>query len=146
MEIVLVAVIASIVGPATMTIIAGRQRRKEKELDWARQDKLTERIRKQNEENNKHTQAKLDTISAFVDGEKTAAMQRELAALRRELIVLQEVVRLREKNDLDPSPETEQEIITTETKIDELAREIEQRMILIKQKDQREKNQKAGQA
>ena len=46
MEVIFVALIVSIISPALMALLTGHQERKNKRLDWDRQDELTKRALK----------------------------------------------------------------------------------------------------
>jgi len=99
MEVIIVAVIVSVVAPLISGWVANRLRHSEKLEDWARQDRV-EGLARQNLEQNQRiadyaplVDSKLDVIHTLVDGNITAAVQSELDATRRELLLMQELDR-----------------------------------------------------
>ena len=108
-DIIIVALIVGVTGvltPAVLAYLSGRQRRADKQEDWARQDAVAEQaasaallLLAANERVAKaaaSTNDKLDVIHTLVNSNMTAAMQAELTAVEAQHAVLLEVIALKE--------------------------------------------------
>lgn len=138
-EAIWLALIVAI--PATLTppIAAwwtNRTRRQEKEEDWARQDKVAERLLEEGKKNAqsvakvaevaaetaKVTDKKLDQIHTVVNSQFTAIKKALLRATERELVLLTHIAGKR------PTKDQAAEIEATQKQIKELRLEIEVRV------------------
>jgi hypothetical protein len=72
--------------------------------------------------------AKLDQIHVLVNSNMTAAMKSELDAKREVLVVMEELIALKRKNGLEPSPETLGQLEATRNKIQELEAQLADRL------------------
>jgi CO dehydrogenase/acetyl-CoA synthase alpha subunit len=159
---VAIAAIAAIAGmgtvfsPLILSHMAARARRTEKQLDWAREDKVAAqaaeaaalllarqdavaaqaaeaaRLLLAANERVARTAAvtnrKLDVIHTLVNSNLTAAMQAEHDATVRTLAMMREVVDLRRAAGNEPSPETLAAIEATETRIGEQTAALDDRL------------------
>ncbi len=127
-EAVQLAIIASVVGPLTMSWLTARQRRLEKAEDYKRQDEVADRARQaeeaasmgrkevarlletSNRESREATalhSGKLEQIHKLVNSSLTESLQAELRALKHSLALLNEIVALRIKFGDPPRPSTQ---------------------------------------
>jgi len=123
-------ILSATVSPIIMSLINNRNRRKEKQEDYARQDAVAEQAAKAakllvaaNErvaDTAKVTNGKLDVIHTLVNSNMTAAMQAELDARLENLALLLEVVEMKRAAGHSPNEETLVLIETTKRKITEL--------------------------
>jgi hypothetical protein len=130
MNTLLIALVVAVIGPLLLSWRQGIQRRKEKALDWEREDKVAEQARKAadllvaaNERVAKTaevTNGKLDVIHTLVNSNMTAAMQAELDATTRELAMMREVIDLKQAAGKKPTPMALAAVTATESKIHEL--------------------------
>lgn len=93
-----VALIVAVVGPVVLSWIAGRQRRIEAKLGYARQDALVAQAKANAEAqnvNNDKQNKKLDEIHILVNSNMTKAIENELDARRAQLASQEEVASLR---------------------------------------------------
>lgn len=137
-EVIVVAVIVSVIAPMVVGVMTNRQRRAEKREDWARQDAVAaqaaqaarlllaenEKVREAAES----TQQKLDVIHVLVNSNMTAAMQAELDATRRDLVSLREVARLNEEAGRPMTEDAGAVIAETEQRIAKLAADLRDRL------------------
>jgi PAS domain S-box-containing protein len=141
LETLAVALVAGVLGPAIMALLAGRQLRKAKVQDWERQDLVVkqaqeaarlllesnENIAKTTADVNKTVTGKLDTIKTLVDGTLTAAIQAELTATQREDVMHQEVIDLKRAAGGEPSAASVATLKATKARIKELEKTLEER-------------------
>jgi hypothetical protein len=139
MDIIYVAgvLFASVTAPLVLALVTGRQHRRDKEQDYARQDAVAaqaaEAARLLLESNEKaaegvsETNQKLDVIHTLVNSNMTAAMESELGALTRELAMMREVIGLKEAAGRKPTPEALKEIERGRDKIAEVQAMLEDR-------------------
>jgi hypothetical protein len=118
--IIAVAIFTSITAPLVLAYLTAVQHRRDREADWARQDRLAARTAATLTETN----SKLDTIHVLVNSNMTAAMQSELDAIQRELAMMREVTALNLAAGREPTPESLGAIQATEAKIAELTAEL----------------------
>jgi hypothetical protein len=135
--IVLVGAISGCLGPLLLAWLLGRQRRRERAEDYARQDEVAAKVSEvadatkatavAAEASNvlavktaEITNGKLDVIHVLVNSQMTAALQSELDATIRELAMMREVVALHVAADQDPTVGALAAIDATEAKIVEL--------------------------
>lgn len=130
MEVLITAVVVSLLSPVVLAIVTGRQRRAEKQLDWAREDVVAEKAAEVAKvlgaklDSTKETtikavsgtNKKLDTIHTLVNSNMTAAMQSELDALVAQLALMREVISLKGT----PSDDTMNTVKILEGRIAEL--------------------------
>lgn len=122
--------IVALVAPAFMAWLTGRQTRKSKEADWARQDLVAERAAEAAAamlEAAAEGARKLDEIHGLVNSAYTAALQSELNATERERASLMEVIALRRAAGEEPSAESLAVIETAIAKIAELRATLDER-------------------
>jgi hypothetical protein len=74
------------------------------------------------------TNVKLDVIHTLVNSTMTKAMQSELDATKREVLMMLEVVELKKKAGTEPNPETLSAIEVTRSKISEMEAALEDRL------------------
>lgn len=139
-----IAIFASLTAPALLLYFTNRQHIKDKEMDYKRQDEVAKRVEAatlsaQKAAQSSHeaaqsasdkldqVQVTSDVIHTLVNSDKTAAMQRELDATKRELVMLREINRLHEQAGASPAPEALATIDFTERRISELTEELEER-------------------
>jgi hypothetical protein len=148
-EVILVAVIVSVIAPTVLGLLTNHQRRIEKREDWARQDQVAAEARRQQDEvaaqaqeaaslllaqnakvaaSTEATQQKLDVIHILVNSNMTAAMQAELDATRRDLVSLREVARLNEEAGRPLSTEARTAINETAARIAKLDADLSDRL------------------
>lgn len=129
-ETIVVALIVSLVAPLVLAVVTGWQRRGEKREDWARQDKVADRVAdvaktatvaaetaaKAQESN----AATLKDIHALVNSDMTAARTAELVATRLLVVALRK---------LTPDAATDEAIDTAEHRVDELEAILADRLV-----------------
>jgi hypothetical protein len=136
-----IVIFSSVTAPLIVVHLTGRQRHREKEQDYARQDAVADEaarqqgaVREQAEEaarllveNNRLVAeqgevvtGKLDVIHTLVNSNMTAAMQSERDAIGRELAMMKEVIALREAAGQEPTQEALAALRSTESRIMEL--------------------------
>ena len=108
MDLVLVALIAAC-SPLLLAHLTNRQRRSDKREDWARSDAVAEKAAEAarlllaaNErvaETTAVTNEKLDVIHGLVNSQMTAAIQAELGATERELVLLRRLAAIAAPDD-----------------------------------------------
>lgn len=120
MEIIAVALIASLVGPLTLGYFQAKAHRSDKHEDWRRQDEVAARLIAANTQAN----TKLDVIHDLVNSDMTAALQAQLVALRSQAHVMR---RLFGRPDYVPAPDDFTELEHVNTQIANLKRTLAQR-------------------
>lgn len=146
MEVILVALIVSLIAPTVLAIISGRQRREEKREDWRREDavaakaliaakKAADVLEANNRTaavlaKNSHiiTNEKLDVIHALVNSNMTAALQAELDSYVSQVLLLKEIAELKSANGVRPSIDSDIAIKLLENKIAELTATLKDRL------------------
>lgn len=116
-DVVLVAIISGIVGPSVLAGVGYVIHRSEKREDRAREDLVAARLLAAG----KTTDEKLDVIHGLVNSSLTQALQGELDATRRTVVLL------KLEAGAIPTTEAAAEIAAAETRIVELATTIEER-------------------
>lgn len=119
MEVIIVALIVSLISPAFLAYLTGRQRSEDRKAAWAREDLVAEKVAltaKNLVKTNSVLNTKLDTIHTLVNSNMTAAMQSELSANIAQLALMREMSNL--KGDL--SEDSKEAIKLLETKVSEL--------------------------
>lgn len=145
----LIVAVPAMLSPLLLSLLTNRNRRLEKQEDYARQDEVarqaseaaskaaekTEDVARQlrftNQQvadNAKTTIGKLDVIHALVNSNMTSAMQSEFDATTRELALMREVVELKKVAGHGPTVEVLAAIETTTRKISELHAALADRM------------------
>lgn len=143
---ILAAIVVSAAGsPVLLNMLNGRQQRKSKEQDYRRQDEVAARLETRQDaqaakaaeaardliESNKLvadaakeaaqiTVARLDVIHTLVNSQMTAAIQSELDATEREVVLMREVIGLNSVAGRSPTEESMGAVMATEAKIREL--------------------------
>lgn len=135
--IALIVFTGSVIGPLLLALLTGRQRRKEKEQDYKRQDEVARRVEKVAKKaataagrvstvattlvaSNSETNKKLDVIHTLVNSNMTKAMQGELDANIVTLASLKELIELKKAAGKEPTKEALSAIETVEKNIHEL--------------------------
>lgn len=137
--LVAVAIFSSITAPLILSLMQGRQRRKDKEEDWERQDRLakaahetailaansladsSKEIAAVAREQFEITDNKLDVIHQLVNSNLTAAMEGEMEALVGQRALMVEMLDLKATSGQpDVSPETKKVLYQIDLKIAEL--------------------------
>lgn len=114
----LLAVFASITAPLILAQRTAAMHREDRLADWARQDALAAK-----------TNGKLDVIHVLVNSNMTAAMQAELDAIKREIVMMREVAALNLAAGREPTVEALAAIEATQVKIAELESQLADRRI-----------------
>jgi hypothetical protein len=145
---VCVALFASVTAPLIVVYLTARQRHREKQQDYDRQDEVArraedvaraaqgvakqaaeaatllvdsnERVAVAAREQAKVTNGKLDAIHTLVNSNMSAAMQSELDATVRDLAMMREVIALRATAGREPTAEILSAVSATEDRIAEL--------------------------
>jgi hypothetical protein len=155
----MIAASGTVLSPVILSHMSARARRAEKQLDWAREDKVAaqaaeaaslllaanERVARTAEgvaKTARVTNAKLDVIHTLVDGSMTAAMQSELDATVRELTLMREVAGLRRAAGHDPSAEALAAIDATVLRIAELKTKLADRLTQVALAEQQQDEQR----
>ena len=89
---VMVAV-ASTVSPLLLAFLTGKQRREEREAEWARQDQIHARDKADQEASNEKINGKLEVIHTLVNSNMTAALKAEYDGAVREVMLMRELGR-----------------------------------------------------
>lgn len=132
--VALIVAVPSTIGPLLVARATGRERRKDQEQDWARQDKVVEQaeeaaelLRKSNQEQAAAaaavaaaTQGQLQAIHVLVNSNLTGAIQDQLAAREGQLAVMLELVDLKRATGREPTSEALAAIESTQAVISEL--------------------------
>lgn len=119
----LLAVFASITAPLILAHRTATMHREDRLADWARQDEIAEAAR----ESAARVDNKLDVIHVLVNSNMTAAMQAELDAIKREIVMMREVVVLNLAAGREPTVEALAAIEATQVKITELESQLADR-------------------
>lgn len=130
--------IATIGSPLVLFHMTSNANRTSKVEDWKREDavaakaaeaaKLLLQANAEVAAAARVTNQKLDVIHTLVNSNLTAAMQSEYDATFRELILMKEIVKIKQKDGHDPSKETLDTVAVTEAKLAELQAKLTDRM------------------
>lgn len=141
--------IPAIFTPIIVHIVQSRQKRQDKEAEWARADLLEQRAADRAAAVAKHVEettallinstanvgnlasiinGKVDEIHVLTNSSYTAALQATLAAVRATLAVLLDSAAFKREHLMVVDTETESEIVSTKKKMEELTAIIEERM------------------
>jgi hypothetical protein len=144
-----VVAVSSTVGPMLVAMVQSRNRRKEKEQDYARQDAVAKLlVERQDAAAGKAAEAAqllavntaevaataleskktLDTIHTLVNSNLTASMQAEFNATVREAAMMQEVIDLKRAAGVEPTIETLATLESTKSRISELSAALADRL------------------
>jgi D-arabinose 1-dehydrogenase-like Zn-dependent alcohol dehydrogenase len=127
--------IASTVSPLVLAVITGRQRRLEKQQDWARQDQVRQRDRAEQQEDTRRLEGKVDVIHELVNSDKTAALQSELVALRGQVVLMKRVMALNEAAQLVTTSDEHAALTAVEARAAEIEAVVADRLIQQEQID-----------
>jgi hypothetical protein len=144
-ETIVVALIVSVIAPSIVSVLAGHQRRKEKDHDWERQDEVARRAAEVAEdlvianehvvaatqviaENAAATHEKLEVIHGLVNSAMTAAMRAELDETKSSLVLMEEVLALHAQAGQAATPETRAAISEKKAKVVSLTAAFENRL------------------
>jgi hypothetical protein len=129
---------SSTIGPVLVAMVQSRNRRKEKEQDYERQDKvakLAADAARTLETNTaeafataRESKKTLDTIHMLVNSNLTASMQAEFNATVREATMMQEVIDLKRAAGVEPTIETLATLESTKSRISELSAALTDRL------------------
>jgi hypothetical protein len=123
-ETVIVALIVSVIAPTLLAYLTGRQRRAEKREDWARQDKVAERVErvaKVAAAAQSANTATLHQIHTLVNSDMTAARTAELTTTRLLILSL--------KRQSPDDPTVADAITTAEARATELEQILADRLV-----------------
>ena len=129
----LVAVIGTVVGPLLLAYLTGRQRRADKEQDYARQDAVADKVAevaRQTASTTASTDAQLKEIHALGNSSLTAVMQSQLIALQAQRVLMG---RLATAEGNGASEKDLAEMKSVERQISDLGREINDRLLAAQQ-------------
>jgi hypothetical protein len=147
---IVVAVFASVTAPILLALLYQRVNNQNREADYARQDevarkaaaaaaeqatkagqdeaaKLLEIANSAVVQTAAETNGKLDAIHVLVNSNMTAAMQSELDSIRRELLMMRQVLELKQAAGVPPTAEALQDITDTEHRVGDLAARLDDR-------------------
>lgn len=130
MEAVIVALIVALGGVFGQWLLRRQEFKRQDEVA-ARAEQVAQRLLASNERAARSataTNQKLDVIHGLVNSNLTSAMQAELDATIRVLLLMREVVALKRAAGQEPSPEAIGAIKATEAKIEELTVVISDRL------------------
>lgn len=135
-DVVVVALIVGVFGLLNLSL-SGRQRRREKREDWARQDAVMAAAKsavdhaaamgQANLDANERTAEALEEVHGLLNSEKTAGMNRTLLAERAQLLLMRQVAELKAQAGLVVTDEDRGQLVAVEHHIDELAKAIAER-------------------
>ena len=122
-----------VISPIILAVLTNKQRRREKQEDYVRQDLVASRVEQNNREmreDQKKSNYKLDQIHDLVNSQFTAALQAELAARSHSLELMKSFLRTSDPQDPQQSEFSLEEIRSSEKKIEELKYMIKERLDL----------------
>lgn len=119
----LIVVAGVIFGPLFLAYLTGRQRRREKVEDWARQDAVAAEVKRAAEEVN----GKLAQIHELVNSTLTAQIEEARTALVQQAVLMREVVALNRAAGREPSQAALDAIDAIDAKVAELAAKLADR-------------------
>jgi len=142
---VLISAVVSVVSPLILSKMQASQRHDEKEEDWKRQDQVAEKAAeaaallkefnenaitasKKTDESNGLIHSQLTVIHALVNSSLTAQIQATLDSTKRELILMQEVVDMKEGSGKQVLGVARRAMELTELKISELEGQLKARL------------------
>lgn len=94
-EVIVVALLASLIGPLVLSYFQHKARVAEKREDWRRQDEVAARLLVENSKTN----GKLDAIHSLVNSDMTEALHAQLVALRGQAQLLSRAIVRAEYDD-----------------------------------------------
>jgi hypothetical protein len=115
--VVLAALISAVVGPCVLAFITARERKKEREANWEREDKVAALLLAQNQKidaSRDGVLGQLKVIHALVNSNVTIEMKERFALTETYLALLREIAVLK------PNGETQALIAAAEDKVAEL--------------------------
>jgi hypothetical protein len=129
-----VAIVATVVSPSLLALMTNRARRKDKQLDWAREDVVAKKaeeaarllvesnkeIADKVEKASKNTDSQLRQIHTLVNSDMTAARMDQRDQTRLTLLATKKIIQLDRDAGRVPSPEDMDAIATAETQIRKL--------------------------
>jgi hypothetical protein len=101
-----IALVVAVIGPVILSLLTGRQRRREKILDWAREDEVARKaaqVAQDLRDSQRSTDFQLERIHTLVNSNMTAQMEDSLASKKAELAALLEVADLKRAAGVEPS-------------------------------------------
>jgi hypothetical protein len=101
-----IALVVAVIGPVILSLLTGRQRRREKILDWAREDEVARKaaqVAQDLRDSQRSTDFQLERIHTLVNSNMTAQMEDSLASKKAELAALLEVADLKKAAGQKPS-------------------------------------------
>lgn len=146
----LLALVASIVAPVTVTMLTGRQRHRDQRADWARQDEVAARLEAKQQEAADAAEAvkaalmtsearavaageviggKLEQIHILVNAKMTAAIEEQLSATEAQAVLLREVAALNLAAGREPSPDSVAVLSAVERRVAELRAQVADRAL-----------------
>ncbi len=141
MDTIFTALLISIIAPSILAFIQNYFRKKEKQLDWKREDDVAEKAREAaklllaaNERvarNAEITNGKLDVIHTLVNSQMTSAMESELTACIAQEALMMEIIDIKggKSNQSNHSPKHEEALAELGLKISELKSKLGDRKI-----------------
>lgn len=133
--VALIVAVPAVISPALLAVITGRQRRREKLEDYARQDAVATRLLDANRrvaamaaEASEATQGQLRQIHTLVNANLTKAQQQELDATVAMAVSMQEVIDLKRTLGVEPSLEALEALATARARVTELSRDVAHRI------------------
>lgn len=106
---IVIAIFTSITAPILLAYRTEKMHREDRQADYARQDQL-----------DKRTDKKLNVIHKLVNSNLTQAMENEHSAMKHELEMMQEVIRIRRESGTEPTPGQLESVAVTEAKLETL--------------------------
>lgn len=105
--------------PLILAMIVSRNSRKDKEIEWRRQDEVearllarqklvdekTDKIARQLEENTDHTNKRLRVIHGLVNSQMTDVLRSELGAIKNTVSLMEELIEAQKQNGVEPTIE-----------------------------------------
>ncbi len=138
MDTIFTALLISIIAPSILAFIQNYFRKKEKQLDWKREDDVAEKAREAaklllaaNERvarNAEITNGKLDVIHTLVNSQMTSAMESELTACIAQEALMMEIIDIKGGKS-NHSPKHEEALAELGLKISELKSKLGDRKI-----------------
>ena len=124
------AAMVSVIAPAVLSYMTGKQRMAEKKEDYRRQDEVAAQAREAarllldaNErvaETTLETNKKLEIIHTLVNSNMTSAIQEQLDARRLNLVMMEELIDIKQREGHDPSPDAIGAVLSARQRIEEL--------------------------
>lgn len=143
-----IALVGTVVGPLLLTYLTGRQRHRDKEQDWARQDTVAARLEKRQDATAAKTaevarllvqtdqratrtaegiDGQLRQIHGLVNANLSKAIADQLEATEQQLVLLREVGELHRSAGREPSPDALAAIKRIDEKVSRLRAQVADR-------------------